>query len=205
VDESATAAVENLNLQSLFLKRLKSTAQRQELNGTKIRFLRAKSKKDAPPFWGLAILRIGIFLTGSVYSYGTGETRMPLIPVARKAIFDKLKSALEQQCPPMVCSKDKAGVYEIIGNKPVPYGSTKKVVPGMYFASAVARKDMVSFYFMPIYYHRELFAPVAPSLLKSLKGKACFNFRKVEQVDEKELKALLDRGVKAWRKMKYVE
>ncbi len=130
---------------------------------------------------------------------------MPLTPAVRKAIFEKLKSALGQQCPPMVCSKDKAGVYEIIGNKPVPYGSTKKIVPGMYFASVVARKDMVSFYFMPIYYQQKRFAPVAPVLMKSLKGKACFNFRKEEQVDERELEALLAGGVNAWRKLKYVE
>jgi len=130
---------------------------------------------------------------------------MPLTPTARESIFGKLKSALERQCPPMVCLKNKAGVYEIIGNKPVPYGSTKKIVPGMYFASVVARKDMVSFYFMPIYYRVELFAPVAPTLLKSLKGKACFNFRKVEHVDEKELKALLATGIRAWKKQQYVE
>ncbi len=129
---------------------------------------------------------------------------MGLKPETKEALFGTLKAGLEKLCPPMVCSKDKSGVYEIIGNRPVPYGSTKKIVPGMYFASVVVRKDMVSFYFMPIYYRKDLFAPVAPALLKSLKGKACFNFRKVEQVDEKELKALLDKGVKAWKKMKYV-
>ncbi len=130
---------------------------------------------------------------------------MPLNPVEKNGIFKIIKNAIEELCPPMVCSKDKAGVYEIIGNVPVPYGSTKKIVPGMYFASVVARKDMVSFYFMPIYYRREYFALLAPTLVKSLKGKACFNFRKVDQVDATELKRLLNRGVKAWKKMKYVE
>jgi hypothetical protein len=130
---------------------------------------------------------------------------MPLKPEIRKAIFDKLKSSLEQQCPPMVCVKDKPDTYEIIGNKTVPYGSTKKLVPGMYFASTVARKDMVSFYFMPIYYDKQNYIDVAPTLLKSLKGKACFNFKKVEQVDKKELDAMLMRGAQVWKKRGYMK
>ena len=130
---------------------------------------------------------------------------MPLKPDVRKAIFNKLKASLDKQCPPMVCIKNTANCCEITGNTPVPYGSTKKIVPGMYFASAVARKDMVSFHFMPIYYHREDFIDVAPTVLKSLKGKACFNFKKVEQIDENELDAMLKKGAKAWKKYGYMK
>jgi hypothetical protein len=130
---------------------------------------------------------------------------MPLKPETRKAIFDKLKSSLLQQCPPMVCAKHNVDCYEIIGNKPVPYGSTKKIVPGMYFASTVARKDMVSFYFMPIYYDKENYLDLAPTLLKNLKGKACFNFKKAEQVDEKELDAMLKKGAQVWKKHGYMK
>jgi hypothetical protein len=130
---------------------------------------------------------------------------MALKPEIRKAIFQKLKTSLGKQCPPMVCFKDTASCYEIIGNTPVPYGSTKKIVPGMYFASAVPRKDMVSFYFMPIYYHRQDYVDVAPTLLKSLKGKACFNFKKVEQIDERELDAMLKKGAQAWKKLGYMK
>lgn len=130
---------------------------------------------------------------------------MPLNPEVRNTIFDKLKASLEKQCPPMVCTKDKADNFEIIGNKPVPYGSTKKIVPGMYFASTVARKGMVSFYFMPIYYDKKNYTDIAPTLLKSLKGKACFNFKKVEQVDEKELDALLKKGSQVWKKLGYMK
>jgi hypothetical protein len=130
---------------------------------------------------------------------------MALKSEIRKAILDKLKSSLEKQCPPMVCSKSNATCFEIIGNAPVPYGSSKKTVPGMYFASAVARKDMVSFYFMPIYYHRKDYVDIGPTLLKSLKGKACFNFRKVDQIDDNELDALLKKGGEAWKKLGYMK
>ncbi len=129
---------------------------------------------------------------------------MPLTPEARKEIFDKLKKALEKQCPPMVCSKDKEGVYELMGNKPVPYGYDKKIVPGMYFSSAVARKDMVSFYFFPMYMQPG-FKELIPDMIKTLKGKTCFNIKKSEQINEKELNALLKKGVQAWKKSGYMK
>jgi len=105
----------------------------------------------------------------------------------------------------MVCSKDRPDLYEIIGNIPVPYGSTKRIVPGMYFASTVARKDMVSFYFMPIYYDKKTYNKIAANLLKSMKGKACFNFRNEDQVDEKELDAMLKKGSQIWKKLGYMK
>lgn len=123
----------------------------------------------------------------------------------RTKIFRKLKNILKSQCPPMVCAKDTDDACEVIGNTPAPYGSTKKIIPGMYFASAVARKDMVSFYFFPLYSNPKEFAKIAPTAMKQLKGKTCFNFKKKEQVVEGEMKALLSQGVKIWKKMGYVK
>ena len=130
---------------------------------------------------------------------------MPLLPEVRKDIFEKIRSALEKQAPPMVVSKEHLDVFELSGNKPVPYGSKKEIVPGMYFSSVVARKDMVSFYFFPLYYHEDDFKDLIPTMIKCLKGKTCFNFKKSEQVDEKELNALLKKGVKAWKKNGYMK
>jgi hypothetical protein len=86
----------------------------------------------------------------------------------------------------------------------VPYGYDKKIVPGMYFSSFVARKDMVSFYFFPMYMQAE-FKDLIPIMIKTLKGKTCFNIKKPEQIDEKELAALLKKGVAAWKKMGYMK
>lgn len=130
---------------------------------------------------------------------------MPLKPEVRTRIFKKLKAALKKQVPPMVCFEDKPGAYGIMGNKAVPYGSTKKIVPGMYFSSVVARKDMVSFYLFPVYYHAKEFTDLAPTMIKCLKGKTCFNFRKEEQIVGKELDKLLKKGVKIWKKMGYMK
>jgi hypothetical protein len=130
---------------------------------------------------------------------------MPLSSESRDEIFLKLKTTLEKFAPPMVISKSSAGGIELIGNVPVPYGSKKIMVPGMYFSSAVARKDMVSFYFFPIYMHQKEFMDLIPTLSKCMKGKSCFNFKKPEQVSEKELKALLKKGAIAWKKLGYVK
>ncbi len=131
---------------------------------------------------------------------------MPLTPEDRNRIFETLKAALEKHNPPMAVSQNKEGiVYELIGNKPVPYGSKKKIVPGMYFSSVVARKDMVSFYFFPIYYLKKDYQDIIPTLIKSLKGKTCFNFKKMEQLNAKELDIMLKKGVQAWKKSGYMK
>ena len=129
---------------------------------------------------------------------------MPLEPEEREEIFSRLKTALENHAPPMVVRTGKPGTIELIGNKPVPYGSKKTVIPGMYFSSAVARKDMVSFYFFPIYYQHEEFMKLIPVMSKTLKGKTCFNIKKPEQLDVKELNALLKKGVAVWKKLGYL-
>ena len=130
---------------------------------------------------------------------------MPLTNETRKLIFDKLKTNLAKCSPPMVVNtKAKADNYELIGNKPVPYGYDKKIVPGMYFASIAHRKDSVVLYFFPAYYNNKLME-VAPSLYACLKGKTCFHFKKEEQVNEKELQTLLKKGMETWEKEGYMQ
>ena len=130
---------------------------------------------------------------------------MPLTPETKKKIFITLKSAMEKCTPPMVYKKGLADAYELIGNKPVPYGYKKEIVPGMYFASTVVRTDSVAFYFFPTYMNPAPFKSIAPSLYKHLKGKTCFHFRKEEDVNEKELSDLLKKGVDAWTKLGYMK
>jgi len=94
---------------------------------------------------------------------------------------------------------------QMMGNKPVPYGYDKKIIPGMFFASVMPRKDSIAFHFFPAYYKVDVIKKIAPNLLKCLKGKTCFHFKKEEQVNEKELEALLKHGVKAWKDAGYMK
>jgi hypothetical protein len=129
---------------------------------------------------------------------------MSLTDETRNKIYNRLKQNLLKYSPPMVSGANpETREFQLIGNKPVPYGYNKKIVPGMYFASIAHRKDSVAFYFFPGYMNLS-FKEIAPSLHKYLKGKTCFHFKKEEQVDEEELNALLKKGVEAWEKAGYM-
>jgi hypothetical protein len=131
---------------------------------------------------------------------------MPITSEVRTSIFNALKEALSKCSPPMVSKSDeKKQSIELIGNKPVPYGHDKKIIPGMFFAAVMQRKDSVAFHFFPIYYKTDQFKKVAPALIKCLKGKTCFHFKKEEQLNGKELDALLKLGVKAWKEEGYLK
>ena len=130
---------------------------------------------------------------------------MAITSGTKKIIFEKVKKQLEACVPPMVKKNSADNCYELIGNKPVPYGYKKEMVPGMYFASVVMRTDSVNFYFFPAYMNPGEFNNMAPTIYKCLKGKTCFHFKKEEQVNEKELKALLKKGIQAWKKADYMK
>ncbi len=122
----------------------------------------------------------------------------------KKEIVAKLSKLLVKYSPPMVISSKNADGITLIGNKQVPYGSKKQLVPGMFFVSVVTNKTMVSFHFFPMYYNEKTYLPLAPNSLKYLKGKTCFNFTTADQVDEMEMDAMLKRGVEAWVKNGYM-
>jgi hypothetical protein len=41
--------------------------------------------------------------------------------------------------------------------------------------------------------------------MKRLKGKSCFNFKTEEEIVEKELHALLKKGLQSWKKQGYLK
>ena len=130
---------------------------------------------------------------------------MPLSEETRREIFETLRRNLLKIAPPMVVSADVENTaFEIIGNKPAPYGHDKKIVPGIYFASLAHRKESVAFYFFPLYMNPKM-KETAPSLMKCLKGKTCFHFTKTVQVNEAELVLLLKEGVEDWIKSGYMQ
>lgn len=94
---------------------------------------------------------------------------------------------------------------EVIGNIPTPYGYKKKIIPGMYFAAALIRKDNVSFYYFCSYMNPEDFKSIAPTVMKCLDGKSCFHFKKEEQVVEKELRAMFKKGIELYRKQGFMK
>ena len=62
-----------------------------------------------------------------------------------------------------------------------------------YFSGVKVNKTMVSWYFFPIYTHPKTFT-IPPVLQKNLKGKNCFNFKKLEDVQVGAIASLLEQG-----------
>lgn len=123
----------------------------------------------------------------------------------REEIFEKLKIILQQYSPPLVCDEDTSAKYNLIGNVPVPYGASKQVIPGMYFATAAITKTKTSLYFFPIYMNGKELSEKIPQLKKALSGKTCFNFSKPEEADETELHLLIKQGIDFYKKQGYVK
>jgi hypothetical protein len=112
---------------------------------------------------------------------------------------------MEDNCPPLVRTKNSKEGFEVMGNVPTQYGSKKVMVPGMYFASALIRPGNVSFYFFACYTAPKEFEKVAPTAMKCLDGKTCFHFKKEEQVVEKEIRLMFKKGIGFYKKQGWVK
>jgi hypothetical protein len=130
---------------------------------------------------------------------------MPVTAETKANIFSLLKKVMFEYSPPLVIKKNSKEGIEVIGNTPTPYGYKKEVVPGMYFASALIRKENVSFYFFPIYYHQKEFEKLIPVTITCLDGKTCFHFKKEEQIPEKELRVMFKKGIQFYKKQGWIK
>ena len=130
---------------------------------------------------------------------------MPITTETKESIFSTIKKVLQDHCPPLVEKQDKKETYEVIGNIPAPYRYKKEIIPGMFFAAAVMRKDNVSFYFFCNYIHPEEFQKLAPTAMMHLDGKSCFHFKKEEQAPEKELRAMVKKGITLYKREGWIK
>jgi hypothetical protein len=130
---------------------------------------------------------------------------MPITLESKNRIFSLLKRIMEENSPPLVITKNSKEGIEVIGNTPTPYGYKKEMVPGMYFASALIRKGNVRFYFFPIYGAPKEFQNLAPTSMRCLDGKTCFHFKKEEHAVEKELRALVKKGIEVYKKQGWIK
>lgn len=122
-----------------------------------------------------------------------------------KEIFLTIKMLMKKFSPPLVnkssvpeirtALSDQENSFELIGNVPVPYGSKKQIIEGMYFATVAIRKNSVVLYFFPAYMNVTVFKNMAPRIFKNLKGKTCFHFKKTEHLDKTELDKIFLKGI----------
>ncbi len=114
----------------------------------------------------------------------------------RKELFDRLATLL---------SRHRDGFELSTSEGKVALSTTKPIVvdgkehQGYYFAGIRENKNIVGFYFMPIYTIHELRSDVPESLIKILKGNTCFNVKKLTPEIESGLEELIKLGIDAYR------
>jgi hypothetical protein len=110
-----------------------------------------------------------------------------------QAVFDRLKQ-IYQGVPGAVVVKDEPGDYTL--NTPYSAKYRKEVFLG----AVQIKKNYVSFHLFPIYVFPELLDGISPELKKHMQGKACFNFKTVDETLFGELAALATVGIERFRK-----
>lgn len=83
-------------------------------------------------------------------------------------------------------------------------GYSEKYKRNIFFGAVNIKKIYVSFHLMPVYIFPELLKNISPELKKRMQGKSCFNFKKIEASDLKEIEILVRQGYDAFKKEKLI-
>lgn len=113
-------------------------------------------------------------------------------------IRERLKNILEEFMGPLRVRYDKPTNFEVCGTLEVMQG--KKLVDGYYFSSLVPKVKDVRFYFFPAYTHAAEFEKLSETLTKFKKGKSCFHIKYLDDDLEKEIKKMVGKAVKLYKK-----
>ena len=115
-----------------------------------------------------------------------------------QAVFEKLRDILKKYERRLVVLHDKPGSYYL--NTPYCHEFKKEVC----FGAVGIKKNFVSYYFMPIYGCPEMVQRLSPELKTRMQGKACFNFKKVDNDLFKELVHLTKAGFERFKKAGFI-
>ena len=123
----------------------------------------------------------------------------------QREVFRAVKGLLEKSSaglrptPTVIDSKAKGNKrqYHLYGKKDVSIVGRKP--QPTYFAGVIEQKHFVGFYFMPIYSHLGEFDLADGTLKPFLKGKSCFNLKKLDALMKKELAQLIKQGKKLYK------
>ncbi|AFY69841.1 hypothetical protein Pse7367_1552 [Thalassoporum mexicanum PCC 7367] len=114
------------------------------------------------------------------------------------AVFDRLKQIAQRYADKLIVSKDSPGNYYLDTNY------IRDNERALFFGAVQVKKYYVSYHLMPLYVFPELKETISPQLKKRMQGKACFNFRSVNEELFKELAELSDRGLAKYQEAGYI-
>ena len=111
-------------------------------------------------------------------------------------LFKKLKMILSQYEDKFVVEDNVLGDYGLWTKKEISIEGRQK--KKMAFVGLIIQKSYVGFYYMPIYFKKDLAKHFEPELLSKLKGKTCFYIKKDDPIIMKQIKNALDLGLKMY-------
>jgi len=114
-------------------------------------------------------------------------------------IFARIRKQLLPYSKKMDLRVDKEGNFHLYIVNDIELAG--RMFKEVYFGGIAIKKTMVSFYFFPIYTHPQHFS-IPAAIQKNLKGKSCFNFKKLDDVQEKAIAELLKEGAAFYKKLK---
>lgn len=124
-------------------------------------------------------------------------------------LFETVKKELEVYETGSVKARRNAaqpaeGKYDLWSEKDLidPLGKPRKE---MNFASLVVQSNYLGFYYMPVYCNPNLAGKLAPELMKTLKGKACFHIKSLSPVMLGHIREALKLGYAFYREQGWVE
>lgn len=110
-----------------------------------------------------------------------------------EVVFAQLKSILQAHEAQLVVKADGPGNYSLDTHIKRADGYVH------WFGGVQIKKHYVSYHLMPIYSDSGLLEGLSPELKKRMQGKACFNFKKLDQELFEELKQLTVQGYERFK------
>ena len=105
------------------------------------------------------------------------------------AVFASLKKILKVYEPNLVVKHDEPDNYYLNTHY------SEKWSKELFFGAVTIKKNYVSFYLMPVYIFPDLLEGLSPGLRRHMQGKACFNFKGIDEALFAELARLAETSV----------
>jgi hypothetical protein len=105
-------------------------------------------------------------------------------------VFDRLKLLLQTTVQDRLTVTEESETDFILSG---PYWEKHK--KPAWFGGVQLKKNYVSFHLMPVYMQPSLLETLSPALRKRMQGKACFNFKQIDEPLFAELADLTQRSV----------
>ena len=114
-------------------------------------------------------------------------------------LFNTVKNELKPyETGSVVARLNLEGKYDLWSEKELidPLGKPRKE---MNFVSLIVQSNYVGFYYMPVYCNPALAEKLAPELMKTLKGKACFHIKSLSPEMLGHIREALKIGYESYR------